>query len=115
MMRPIVLFLTLSVLLAACATKEPKVRTVTQTRVVKPQVNQPARPRPVTMRDVEFYVVTEENFEEFKERFTRENSEFVFVAISVDDYEDLSLNLADIRRYIAQQKEIIVFYERAVK
>jgi len=31
------------------------------------------------------------------------------------DYELLALNIAEIRRYLNQQKEIIVYYEKAVK
>jgi len=31
------------------------------------------------------------------------------------DYELLALNVAEIRRYLNQQKEIIVYYEKAVK
>lgn len=31
------------------------------------------------------------------------------------DYENLALNIADLRRYINQQTEIIVYYEEAVK
>tara|TARA_B100001093_G_scaffold479321_1_gene508223 strand:- start:220 stop:363 length:144 start_codon:yes stop_codon:yes gene_type:complete len=30
------------------------------------------------------------------------------------DYENLALNIADLRRYINQQTEIIVYYEKAV-
>jgi len=30
------------------------------------------------------------------------------------DYENLALNVADIRRYIEQQNEIILYYEKAV-
>lgn len=30
------------------------------------------------------------------------------------DYENLALNIADLRRYINQQTEIIVYYEEAV-
>jgi len=37
------------------------------------------------------------------------------MAISVRGYENISLNLADLRRYILQQKEIIVYYEDSVK
>tara|TARA_R110002012_G_scaffold271673_2_gene456872 strand:+ start:673 stop:801 length:129 start_codon:yes stop_codon:yes gene_type:complete len=34
--------------------------------------------------------------------------------MSVRDYETLALNMADIKRYIEQQKEIIIYYEKAV-
>jgi len=30
------------------------------------------------------------------------------------DYENLALNVADIRRYLNQQSEIILYYEKAV-
>ncbi len=30
------------------------------------------------------------------------------------DYENLALNIADIRRFLNQQTEIIVYYEKAV-
>ena len=33
---------------------------------------------------------------------------------SVKDYQNLSLNFAELRRYIEQQKQIIVYYEKAV-
>jgi len=32
----------------------------------------------------------------------------------VKDYENLSLNFAELRRYIEQQKQIIVYYEKAI-
>ena len=34
--------------------------------------------------------------------------------MSVRDYETLALNMAEIKRYIEQQKQIIIYYERAV-
>ena len=68
----------------------------------------------MTMNDIYFYVVTEQNFEEFKQRFVKENGDFLFYALSVRDYETLALNMAEIKRYILQQKEIIIYYEKAV-
>jgi len=60
-------------------------------------------------------VVTEENYEEFVKEFQAKNGKTAWIAISVKDYENLSLNFAELRRYIEQQKEIIVYYEEAVK
>ena len=68
----------------------------------------------MSMNNIHFYVVTEQNFEEFKERFVKENGDFLFYALSVRDYETLALNMAEIKRYILQQKEIIIYYEKAV-
>ena len=50
----------------------------------------------------------------FKEKFNSENADFVFFALSVPDYENLSLNMAEMKRYIEQQKTIIVYYEKSI-
>lgn len=66
------------------------------------------------MNNIYFYVVTEQNFEEFKQRFIKENGDFLLYALSVRDYETLAINMAEIKRYILQQKQIIIYYEKAV-
>ena len=66
------------------------------------------------MGDIYFYIVTEDTFDEFKERFVKEQGDFVFYAISVRDYETLALNMAELKRYIEQQQLIIIYYEKAV-
>ena len=66
------------------------------------------------MNDIYFYVVTEQNFEEFKKRFTKENGDLVGYVLSVRDYETLALIMAELKRYLLQQKEIIIYYEKAV-
>ena len=43
------------------------------------------------------------------------NNDFVFYVVSVHDYENLALNMSELFRYIKQQKEIVVYYEEAVK
>ena len=90
--------------------KEIEIKTVEVERVIPTQ----NRPKPMSMNDIYFYVVTEENFEEFKAKFVKENGDLVGYVLSVRDYETLALNMADIKRYIQQQKEIIIYYEKAV-
>ena len=72
------------------------------------------RPRPVDMNNLHFYVVTENTFDDFKKRFTKENGDFLFYEISVRDYETLALNMSEIKRFMTQQKELIIYYEKAV-
>ena len=115
-------FLTTSSLLlatsfiAGCSmfSTPPEKEVVTVTEVVKPNIPLAQRPKPLSLSDVQFFVVTNENFEEFKDRFTEENGDLVFVAVSIRGYESLSLNMADLRRYILQQKEVIVYYEQSL-
>ena len=66
------------------------------------------------MGDVHFYIVTEDTFDEFKDRFVKEQGDFLFYAISVRDYETIALNMAELKRYIEQQQLIIIYYEKAV-
>ena len=106
--------LLLLVTLSSCSWK-PEKEVVVQTKIVKPVIEIKERPKVVKMLPVKFYVVTEKNYEEFKERFKKENGEFVFYAMSVPSYENLALDMAELRRYIEQQKEIIIYYEKAVK
>lgn len=73
-----------------------------------------ARPKPLQLNDTRVFVVTKDNFEEFKKEFTDIYGDLAFVALSMKDYENLALNIADIRRYLDQQEEIIIYYEKAV-
>ena len=67
----------------------------------------------MNLHRVKFYAVTPENMEEFIERFEEESGTTVFFAMSVPDYENMSMNVAELRRYINQQKALIVYYEEA--
>ena len=90
--------------------KQIEIKTVQVDRVIPTQ----NRPRPLNMNDIKFYVVTSENFEDFKKRYEKDNGTFLFYALSVRDYETLAINMAEIKRYIEQQKHIIIYYEKAV-
>ena len=106
--------LLLSLLLSSCSSwdklKRIEVKTVEVDRVIPTQ----NRPRQLDLNDISWLVVTEQNFEDFKKRFKKYNGNFLFYSMSVRDYETLALNMADIKRYIEQQKQIIIYYERAV-
>ncbi|MBL6771504.1 MAG: hypothetical protein ISQ22_09065 [Rhizobiales bacterium] len=73
-----------------------------------------SRPKPLQLSDTRVFVVTKDNYEEFVKEFTDTYGDLAFVALSMKDYENLALNIADIKRYLEQQNEIIVYYEKAV-
>ena len=81
---------------------------------MKVQIPTEARPKPLQLTDTRVFVVTEENFDAFVEEFKSIYGEVAFVALSMQDYENLALNVSDLRRYINQQNQIIVYYEKAV-
>ena len=73
-----------------------------------------SRPKPVQLNDVRVYVVNERNLDDFLVEFKQRHGEVALVALSMKDYENLALNIAELRRYINQQTQIIVYYEDAV-
>lgn len=85
------------------------------TEIQKTTVPIVARPKPINLTDTRLYVVNADNLEEFLQEFEDVNGNRAFIAFSVKDYENLSLNVAELRRYIQQQNEIIIYYEEAVK
>jgi len=93
----------------------PEPEIVTVTKIEKTTVPLVAPPKPVQLNDVKVYVVSpDENLEEFLAEFEAKNGKTAYIALSVKDYENLSLNFAELRRYIEQQKQIILYYEEAV-
>ena len=80
----------------------------------KVQIPVVAQPKPLLLNDTRVFVVTKDNFEQFEKEFREAYGDFAFVALSMKDYENLALNIADIKRYLKQQKEIILYYEKAV-
>ena len=102
-------------LTSGCSLLRPEPKIVTVTNTVKTTVPIVAQPKAVRLNDVKIYVVSKENYEEFVKEFEAKNGADAYIAISVKDYENLSLNFAELRRYIEQQKQIIVYYENAVK
>ena len=108
--------LLLTLLLSSCGyLRKPEKEIIVKTVEVQKIIPIQPQPKPVDMIDVKFYVVTEENYAEFKEKFMKTNNDYVFYAVSVHDYENLAFNMAELYRYIRQQKEIMIYYEKAVK
>ena len=106
------ILLTSLTLMGCSLIPEPKV--VTVTKIVKTEVPIVARPKQVQLNDVKIYVVSKVNYAEFVKAYAKKNGADSYIALSVKDYENLSLNFAELRRYIEQQKQIIIYYENAV-
>ena len=112
--KPLLAAMVVLLFLTGCSTfREPEIKVVTQ--IEKTTVPIVARPKPIDLVDTRVYVVTKNNYESFVKEFTEEHGELAYVVLSMKDYENLAINIADLRRYIEQQTEIIVYYENAVK
>ena len=68
------------------------------------------------MQDVEFFVVTEKNLDEqIKKLEKMQDGTYVLFGLTPQDYENMAYNLQELRRYIRQQKEIIIYYRQATQ
>ena len=108
--------LLLSILISGCAMfRAPEERVVVQSVEVDRKIPLQSNPKPVTLGDAKYYVVTADNWDEFIATYKKENGDpWVFYAMSVRGYETMALNVAEVARYLQQQKSIIVYYENAI-
>ena len=107
--------LLLSLIISSCSSWNPLKTIEVKTVEVERNVPLQNRPRQLDLSDIHWYVVTEENFAEVKKRFLKENGDpLVAYVISVKDYETLAIDMEEIKRYIDQQKQIIIYYEKAL-
>ena len=108
--------LPLLLLSSGCSIVPREKEVIVQTVEVEKRIPLQTNPKQLQFNDVYWHVVTEANFDEFIEKFKKENGNaWVFYAISVRSYESMALNMAELKRYIEQQKQIIVYYEEAVE
>ena len=95
-------------------TPEPVIKTVTEYKTL--EIYQPQLPKKIDLQDVEFFVVTEKNLEEQIAKISKmQGGTFVIFGMTPQDYENMAYNLQELRRYIRQQKEIIIYYRDATK
>ena len=73
-------------------------------------IAQPILPREIDLKDPYWYVVSEKNLEEFLARVEKEHGQVVFFAMSVPDYEIMAYNMQELKRYIRELKEVVVYY-----
>lgn len=73
-------------------------------------IQHPVYPRPIDMKEPKWYVVSDKNLDEFLVKIEKESGKMVFMAMSVPDYELMAYNLQEIKRYVKETKEVIVYY-----
>tara|TARA_B100000963_G_scaffold129036_1_gene112579 strand:- start:1207 stop:1584 length:378 start_codon:yes stop_codon:yes gene_type:complete len=76
------------------------------------QIAQPILPRGIDLKEPYWYVVSEKNIDEFLDKLKKEEGRIVFVAMSIPDYELMSYNMQELKRYINELKEVVVYYRK---
>jgi hypothetical protein len=86
--------------------------------VVRPPIQLP-EPEPVNQLPLEWAVITQKNLEQRLKELKGPNGDVVVFALTPEDYQSLSLNAAELRRYIqalrAYMKIMRDYYERPIQ
>lgn len=107
-MRTIFVALLGLALLAGC-TSTPQRIEISAKPIDKPQLILPPI-EPLRLKDVEWVIITEENAQEVFEQLLKDKKDPMLIGLTDDGYEVLSLNMSDIMKLIAQQRQIIAAY-----
>ncbi len=90
----------------------PEVKVITEE--VSTTIYHPPLPQEVRLEDIRWMVLTKDNLEEqIAEAEKLLGGEFVVFAMIPTDYENFAWNIQELRRFIRQQKEIILYYREA--
>lgn len=100
----------LVLLLSACASSQPKVIEISAKPVDKPELVLPTSDS-LNMRQIEWIVITPENADDVMTKLSASGGKVAVFALTDKGYENLSMNINDLRTYITQLQAIIVAYE----
>ena len=102
-MKTFTILLT-ALFLAGCGAKNVDIKA----DPVDPIVIHPNLPAQLSTRNVEWTVFNRAKLEKLLADFP--NQEIVFFALSAKGYENISLNMAEVIRYLKEQKNVIIYY-----
>ena len=104
---------TLTVLMMACSCSLLPTKQIEVTaKPIERTIVQPIMPREIDLKDPYWYVVSDKNLDEFIARVEKEHGQVVFLAMSVPDYELMAYNMQELKRYINELKEVVVYYKK---
>jgi len=110
----IISLLLVASLLSGCASfslfGEREKPIVVETRAVeRTPLNLPL-PDPLSPRSPRWIVITPENMDQVWQDLKSKNIDLVLFAVTDDGYEELAVNMAEIRNFINAQRQIIIRY-----
>ena len=77
---------------------------------IERNIVQPVMPREIDLREVRWLTITPENFEEQFKIIEEQEGELVFLAMTIPDYETMAYNMQELKRYITELKDVVVYY-----
>ena len=79
-------------------------------RPVERTIVQPIMPREIDLKEVRWLTITPENYEEQFAVIEAQEGELVFLAMTIPDYEVMAYNMQELKRYITELKDVVVYY-----
>ncbi len=99
-------------MVSSCSLFPSKQKVQITTKALERQIAQPVMPREIDLKEPYWYVVSDKNVDEFLARVEKEHGQVVFLAMSVPDYELMAYNMQELKRYINELKEVVVYYKK---
>jgi hypothetical protein len=100
--------------LTACSTNKPQPIEISAKPIQKPQLNLPPVDE-LRLREVDWIVVNRDNIEEKLAELEANGVPIGLYILTGEGYENLGLNISDIRALVQQQQQIIIAYENYYK
>lgn len=69
-------------------------------------------PSPIHTKNVNWLVITEDNYKDVFQDLKDRKYDVVLIGLTDNDYENLSLNMSELKRYIIEQQFIISAYKQ---
>jgi hypothetical protein len=89
-------------------TKQIEIKAKPMERVIV----QPVMPREIDLKEPKWFAVTDKNLDVFLETIKEQEGEIIFLAMSVPDYEVMAFNMQELKRYITEMKDVVVYYRK---
>lgn len=104
--------LSLFFLVSCSSTKEFEVM---ETAIEREPLDLP-NPKPLQLKPIQWFLITPENANAIFEELDTKNQDMVLFGLTDEGYEALSLNFAEIRKYIVLHRDVLEkyrdYYER---
>ena len=108
--------LLILLLVSSCSNFRAEKEVVTVEKIIKPTIALATKPNPVIMKNADVIVITENNLDEVIQKVKAlQGGQFVVYGLDLKSFENLAINMEQIKRYIEQQNEVILYYEKAVR
>ena len=111
-MKKIAIIVSLALIASGCSMIQPKAKPVSVTTIAKQQpMYHPPLPMEVQMDPVDWEILTPDSMQLYLDNLKKgEAPRRAFYSLSSKEYENLSMDMADITRYITEILGIIRFY-----